>query len=156
MDFTVTDQQKELIEKLGVYLEESGIQPVTARVQALLLIADNTELTFEEIQNTLGISKSSTSGAINMLLTIKRIEYITKPGDRKRYFRSRIRDWQLQFKEKIDGLANIAEIYSEVLEQRSPETTDFNQSLKELIDFLDFFKIEVQGIFERWQEKRQS
>lgn len=156
MDFTVTDQQKELIEKLGVYFEDSGMQPVTARVQALLLIADHTELTFEEIQNILGISKSSTSGAINMLLTLKRIEYITRPGDRKRYFRSRIRDWQLQFKEKIDGLANIAVIYNEVLEQRNPDTTDFNYSLKELINFLEFFKGEVQGIFERWQEKRES
>jgi DNA-binding transcriptional regulator GbsR (MarR family) len=79
-EFKITQGQKELVEKLGVFYEKSGMQPASCRVMALLLVADQTELTFEEIQQSLSISKSATSGAINLLLTVNRVEYITRPG----------------------------------------------------------------------------
>ena len=94
----ITGAQLKLVEKLGVVFEQSGMQPAAARVASLLIIADKTELTFDQIRATMKLSKSATSNAINTLLLAKRIIYITKPGDRKRYFTSDIKEWKVGFR----------------------------------------------------------
>lgn len=96
----LTAKQRELIEKLGVAHEKSGMQPAPGRILGLLLVSDKTELTFEEIQNSLKISKSSTSASLNLLISLNRIEYITYPGVRKRYFRLKIFNWKEDMKRR--------------------------------------------------------
>ena len=81
-------KQDELIEKIGVHFEKEGLQPVAARILSLLTVSDKEEQTFDEIRDTLKISKSAASNGINLLLKINSIEYITKLGDRKRYFKT--------------------------------------------------------------------
>lgn len=149
----VTQEQKLLIEKMGVVFEKSGIPPAAGRVLALLLVADNTELTFEEITETLGISKSVISNTINLLLSINKIEYITKPGDRKRYFKLRVSFWRQDMLRDLQGQSILADLLKQVLEQRPGNTTDFNNNLKEIIDFLDFLVAEIPTIYEKWEKR---
>ncbi len=78
---TLTDKQKNLIEKIGIYIESEGMQPVAARILGLLYVADKPELTFDEVTDSLRISKSATSNGLNLLLHTQRIEYITFPED---------------------------------------------------------------------------
>ena len=98
MSIKLTDNQKELVESFGVVQEHMGLSPAAARVNALLTISDVIELSFDEIRETLQLSKSATSNAINSLLTMDRIDYKTKPGDRKRYFYSKLGQWQTSFR----------------------------------------------------------
>lgn len=39
-ELRLTDQQKELIEELGVFHEQTGLQPAAARIISLLLVSD--------------------------------------------------------------------------------------------------------------------
>lgn len=80
-------KQKELIEFIGRQNEKEGYQPVTARILGLLMVMDKEEYTFEEIVEEMKISKSSASTALKNLEIRGIIEYVTYPGDRKRYFR---------------------------------------------------------------------
>ena len=82
MSVNLTEKQKELIESFGVIQKRMGLTPAFARVNALLTICDETELTFEQIQDGLNLSKSATSNALQGLLAIDRIGYKTKPGER--------------------------------------------------------------------------
>jgi DNA-binding transcriptional regulator GbsR (MarR family) len=150
-DLKITERQKELIEKVGVTYEKSGLPPAVSRVLGLLLISDRTELTFDEIRDTLNLSKSATSNAINVLLTHSRIEYITYSGDRKRYFRSKVRDWQDGFNRTLETMEVFQNLFKEILEQRNPETKDFNIKLAEVIDFIEFFKLQVPEIYKKWE-----
>jgi len=154
-DFKITKAQQELIEKMGVVHERSGIQPAAARIIALLMISDRTELTFDEIQQTLGISKSSASVAINLLLSMNRIEYITRAGDRKRYFRSRIMAWREDMKSQIQRMTAMSQLLREILEQRPQNTGEFNSILAEVIDFMEFFQKEAPALFRKWDEKNK-
>ena len=151
----LTNQQKELVEKLGVLHERSGLSPASARLVALLLVADNNELTFDEIREALQLSKSATSNALNMLLNSEKVEYITKPGDRKRYFRSRLKEWQDNLKKSLDGLQNHSIVLKEVLQQRPTETQDFNQKLYDLIGFLDYVRDQLPHIFAQWEAQKK-
>ncbi len=151
----ITKSQLMLVEKLGVVFEQSGMQPAAARVASLLIIADQTELTFDEIRATMKLSKSATSNAINTLLNAKRIIYITKPGDRKRYFTSDIKEWKVGFLEKFGEMMTIVEVYNEVLKQRTKATPEFNKDLGEMISLMSFIFDEIPKLFNKWENQNQ-
>jgi DNA-binding transcriptional regulator GbsR (MarR family) len=148
----LTQKQKELIERMGVHSEKAGASPAQSRIMALLLVSDETELTFEEIYETLQISKSAASNAINALLATERIEYITKTGDRKRYFRSRIGQWGDDFDKRFNKMLEISQLMKEILEQRTKATKEFNGHLQKFINFMEFLQSELPELHKKWKK----
>src|SRR5699024_7126307 len=82
------------IERVGVFHEKKGLQPVVGRIIGLLLVAEPAEATFDEIQEALQVSKSAVSNALTFLQGREIADYTTKPGDRKRYFKLKVKDWR--------------------------------------------------------------
>lgn len=150
----LSDNQKQLVERMGVLNEKDGLQPAVSRILALLLVSPETELTFDQIRETLGLSKSATSNAINLLLTLNKLDYITKTGDRKRYFRSKISSWKDDVKAKFSMINGMGDILEEVLKQRPGNTTDFNKNLEEIIDFVRFMNKELPNVYRAWEKSR--
>lgn len=144
-------EQVQLLEKAAVLFEKGSMQPAVAKILALLLVSDNPELSFDEIRETLEISKSAASVAINQLLNSNRIEYITRLGDRKRYFRSRIKSWQEDMEEQNQGLKIAAEILQQILDQRPAETFEFNENLERIIAFLNFMQAEMPALYRKFE-----
>lgn len=151
----LSKMQETLIEKLGIANEKGGLQPAPARVLALLLVSDVTELTFDEIHETLNMSKSAASNAINLLLTTNKIDYMTKMGDRKRYFSSKVMYWQDNLKAELTNLNLVADLLKEVHSQRPKSTIDFNKKLKDVIEFIEFLHSEIPTIYEKWEKKKK-
>lgn len=153
MENKLTEKQRVLVEKFGVIQEQMGLAPAPARVDSLLTIADTPELTFDEIRESLQLSKSATSNAINGLLTLNKIGYKTKPGDRKRYFYSKTSQWNLSFRKNMLGLNAYTDIIREIHESRTKETKDFNLQLKDLADFIEYYITESIAIIDRWEKR---
>ena len=88
MDCCSPEKQK-LIEEIGVHFEKvHNLAPLAARIYILMILSPNDGHTFDEIIEITRASKSSVSTQLNLLLQTKKVEYFTKPGDRKRYFRA--------------------------------------------------------------------
>lgn len=80
-------EKEKLVEGLGVYLEqEKQIPPLAARIVAMLIINGNQGTTFEQLVADLGASKSTICTHLNALTTHGQVIYLTKTGDRKRYY----------------------------------------------------------------------
>lgn len=80
--------KEKLVEEIGVYIEQDGpLSPLAARIYALLMLCPRAGHSFDEIVELSKSSKSSVSTSLNLLLTNGGIEYFTKPGERKRFFR---------------------------------------------------------------------
>ena len=155
MLLTLTDHKLKLIEELGVLNEQSGMQPAAARIMALLMISDKTELTFEEIYETLNISKSAARNAINFLLSTDKVEYITQPGERRRYFRCKLKSLKDGVQKSMAGLDAFNAVLKKVLDQRPVGTREFNASLEELTQFLDFLKEELPVLYQKWEDRKR-
>ncbi|MGC1633581.1 MAG: helix-turn-helix domain-containing protein [Gelidibacter sp.] len=85
---SISIEKQKLIEEIGLRLKLTlRIAPLAARIYALLTVSSHEGLTFEEIREIMGSSKSSTSVNLNVLTQLKHIDYYTKSGDRKRYFK---------------------------------------------------------------------
>ncbi|MBL3657880.1 GbsR/MarR family transcriptional regulator [Fulvivirga sediminis] len=150
----LTDRQKELIEKIGLVHEQEGLSPAVSRVLGLLLVSDQIELTFDEIRETLNLSKSATSNALNIAMKINRVEYITKPGDRKRYFRSKIHLWRENLMADYRKKACWADILKEVCKCRCSETKEFNHALTDLVDFVEYMSQEIPRLYKCWEQDK--
>lgn len=151
----LSEHQKELIGKLNVYLEKNGMQPVAAKVMALLMVVDEPELTFDEIQESLQISKSATSNGINYLLDTHRIEYVSKVGERKRYFRNRITNWKDSYLESVERIKELNHIFKAILED-SHKIPQQQEKLRELITFIDFMSNEIRDSYDKWEQQRNN
>ncbi|WP_294675758.1 MarR family transcriptional regulator [uncultured Fluviicola sp.] len=149
----LTQEQRELIERMGVFYEQHGIPPMEGRIMSLLIVCDEPELTFDQIRELLGISKSTTSSALNTLLITKRVIYRTKPGDRKRYFASNILQWQESFTENFQKFFEVIKIMKEALNQRTPKTPEFNRQMAEFIEFTEYISVEFPRIYLEWTKR---
>ena len=84
-----SEEKKILIEEVGLHFEKAKqMSPLAARIYAIMILSPYDGHTFEEILEMTCASKSSVSTQLNLLLQLKKVEYFTKSGDRKRYFRA--------------------------------------------------------------------
>lgn len=151
---TLSEEQRQLIEQIGIYHENNGFQPAVARVVGLLLVSNRPELSFDEISETLNISKSATSNALNMLLNTGHIEYTTFSGDRKRYFRIKSSNWRDMFAKKMEDLSHLNGLLKRVLEVRKRENPIYDKKLGDFISFLDYMKERMPSLIEEWENSR--
>ena len=85
----ISKERSVLIEEVGLIIEErADLSPLAARIYASLILASDTGLTFDNISEAHQASKSAVSTNLKVLVRLKYVEYHTKFGERKRYFRA--------------------------------------------------------------------
>ena len=151
----LTKQQVELIQELAHVHETMGLQPAMAKIMALLTVSDDVELTFDQIKDTLELSKSAISQALSQLLLIKRINYKTRIGDRKRYFHVMITDWQSHVREQFSGIGMLVAVNRKIVSKRSSKNKEFNRNLEEMTDFLAFIHEQAPGLYRQYKGKKK-
>lgn len=149
-------KQDELIERIGVHFEKEGLQPVAARILSLLMVSDKEEQTFDEIRETLKISKSAASNGINLLLKIGELEYITKLGDRKRYFKLVSRDVASEVESKLDLFTDLCGMLKETIQLKKDKNSDVCKSFNRTINFHQFFKKSFLKIVKDWEKTQKK
>lgn len=116
-------KQREVVEQFGRHFDKEGFQPIAGRILGLLLVMDKELYTFDEIIEELQISKSSASNALRNLEIRGDIEYITLPGDRKRYFNFRKQHSGTIIEDMEKKLNSLRELTITILELKSdPES----------------------------------
>jgi len=85
----IKKEREELIEMFGIHFETfHNLPPLGSRIFATLILdACRCGITFEDLVEQTGASKSSVSTNLNMLLKLGKITYYTLPQDRKKYFK---------------------------------------------------------------------
>jgi len=132
-------RQKELVETMGRVYEKEGFQPIAGRILGLLIIMDKEQFTFDEIVEELQISKGSASNALRILEIREFIEYITKPGDRKRYFQLRKLDKFALVDEHLFKLKSACDYLQAVMELKANKDSENALFVKNVVDILNFF-----------------
>lgn len=149
----MTEQEQEIIERCAVFHEQIGLPPTQGRMMAYILLTENGEATFQDFVDHLGLSKSAVSNGLTTLQAMKILEYATKPGDRKRYFRIRQHSFRTQMNERLEHMLGVRSIMSEICEIRFQKclqnpTTD---RLTLLVEYFDFLKKELPKLHDRFE-----
>jgi len=149
-------KQKELIEEIGIYFDKEGFQPIAGRILALLMVMDKERFTFDEIVEELQISKSAASITLRNLEIRGNIEYITLPGERKRYFqlnRKNIFTIIDKFEKKLLKTKKFLNYVLELKENKtSPNAVFFN----ELLDLIQLIYNSVEKCKEEYKSNEKN
>ena len=85
----VTTLELQFAEEMGQFFESGGLTRMAGRVWAMLLVMDAPYLSAADLQDALGASAGSISGATRSLLQLGLIERINVRGERRDYFAPR-------------------------------------------------------------------
>lgn len=138
----------DLIEEIGVLFEQTHkITPLASRIVVMLILSPADGYTFEEIVEITNASKSSVSTQLNFLLQQNRIEYFTKSGERKRYFRASKGYLKLRLEELLENIQKeieLAERLTAFNRENNPEKYEMHKPLTSL--FQDYLKAQEENL----------
>lgn len=109
----INKEREELIELFGIHFESlHHLPPLSSRILATFILDScKREFTFEEVVETMGASKSSVSTNLNLLLKLGKINYYTRPGDRKKYYRP------AAFSERLDNYVKMIAFEQKIIDR---------------------------------------
>ncbi|CAM4059278.1 GbsR/MarR family transcriptional regulator [Flavobacterium antarcticum] len=144
-----------LIEDIGLALEErADLSPLSARIYSTLILSSDEGLTFEDIVTMHHASKSSVSNNLNVLIKLKYIEYYTKTGQRKRFYRasrfyvkSAMEKYNQMFEKEIEVLEKINS-FNKINNPERFESERYMGTIyqKHLIDTTEEFRRKIREI----------
>ncbi len=122
----------QFVEDVGLLLENAGLPRMSGRVLGWLLVSDPREQSFQQLTDALQASKGSISASTNTLIRIGLIERMSKPGDRKDYFRIPDGAWRELIRTRIRAIREVVNLAERGLELTSDRPEDDRQSLQEM------------------------
>lgn len=150
-----TQEKRMLIEDIGIILEyRADLAPLAARIYAALLISSNEGLTFDEIIETVQASKSTVSNNLNILVQLNYVEYFTRPGNRKRYFKASkfyVKNALEQYLTLLNKELEIINRVDSYNQENNPEKFNNEKSVRSLFreylnDEHNLIKVKIQEI----------
>ncbi len=143
-----------LIEEVGHNFEcRHNMSPLSGRIYGCLILSGIEGFSFEEIVEITQASKSSISTNINLLLQLNYIEYFTKTGDRKRYFRpteSYLKITLQSYKIIAEKELEIVKKINEFNKENHPEKFKQNESIGLIFqEYLNIHKENLQTTIDK-------
>ncbi|MDK2979412.1 MAG: hypothetical protein PWP52_2126 [Bacteroidales bacterium] len=149
-------KQKDLIEEIGIYFDKEGFQPIAGRILALLMVMDKERFTFDEIVEELQISKSAASITLRNLEIRGDIEYITLPGERKRYFQLNRKNIFTIIDKFEKKLLKTKKFLNYVLELKENKTSANAVFFNELLDLIQLIYNSVEKCKEEYKSNEKN
>jgi len=139
MNDELCKQKQALVEKLGVLIESKNqLAPVEARILSYIILTGKAGTTFEDLVTNLGASKSTISTHLNHLQDLKKIEYFTKTGDRKKYFVMNQEAILQSIDDMINTWSSQKELHVEIKEYKEKENLKISDETKKFdLEFHD-------------------
>jgi DNA-binding transcriptional regulator GbsR (MarR family) len=147
---------KEMVERIGIVCDKDGMPPLAGRMVGFFMLAEPPHKTFDELAEFLQASKSAISTTLRFLEGQGMVEYITFPGDRKRYFRLSVDSWDKVVMGKMDFLKMMHARVSEALQARSNDYPEFNMGLKAMMCLYEIFLEGLPKMIDLWQKRVQE
>ena len=102
------------------------------------MVMDKEQFTFDEITGELQISKASASNALKNLEIRGNIEYVTLPGDRKRYFQLKRYEGFRLIEEFEKKMADTLRLFNYIIDLKENKNSKNALFLKEMGDMIGF------------------
>lgn len=142
------EKKEKLVEEVGVYFENAyQIPPLAARIYAILMLCPKSGHSFDDLVEFTNSSKSSVSTNINLLLNAGNIEYFTKSGERKRFFRLSKNYLKISLQRYKDRVATELSLIKKVNGFNEEYNTSKFEKHKELVDlYLEYLSVHHKNL----------
>jgi hypothetical protein len=104
------DWPESFVEDLGALGPEVGIPRSMMRVTAWMIVCHPPEQSAQEIQDALRLSAAAVSGATRQLITAGMLERVSRPGERRLYYRLASGSWDAPLEAKLRALTRLRQV----------------------------------------------
>ena len=143
----------EVVEYMGLWFSSLGVPRSAGQIFGYLLACDPAEQSAGQIAEGVGISRASVSANARLLSSMNAIEERHRVGDRKTYYRLRSAWWIEVTVAKMGGFAELADMARRTRAAGGLTRTD---GLDELLEFSEFWSIEIPKLVERWYRRHDT
>ncbi len=147
----IEPQMMSFVNKMGKYYESFGFSRIGGQIVGLMLITE-TGISQEDLQRILGVSRSSISTNLKILLLNAGVEEIHVQGDRKSYFMFSDRAVEQSILRKISGYEYLKEVVNEGIENLKKR----GNSAEKLFGILQWINLDKEvslELLEKWKNR---
>lgn len=145
----------EFIERMGIVLSDDGMPRIAGRIFGLLLVSPD-EVSLDEIAWSLGVSKASVSSDTRRLEQRGLLERVSRPGDRRDYFRMRPDLLSNLMEYRLRRWNRVRDAVAEGRRALQGESPVVDERLADLADGLEHSIVNLAGALERWRASRTT
>jgi DNA-binding transcriptional regulator GbsR (MarR family) len=132
---------------------------MVGRVLGVLLVSGLEEHSAEELADLLRASRGSISSATRTLVQTGLVQRVSRPGERRDYFRVRPGAWNELMRERmaqVYALREMAERGLNVLDAVDSGEPEARRGLEEMHDFYTYWERELPAVLERWEQQNTT
>jgi DNA-binding MarR family transcriptional regulator len=151
-----TPAELHYVEEIALNFERQGLFRMAGRVIGWLLICDPPEQTFGQLAEVLQASKGSISAAMKFLVPSGIVERISRPGDRRDYYRCRPGAWADLARDQSRQYDDFRKLAQRGLELLAGAPADRRERLQDMHDFYAWLEREMPALWERWHAQQKQ
>lgn len=148
--------EREFVEEAGLVFEQRGMPRMAGRIIGWLLICDPPQQTMQDLTEALQTSKSSISTATRLLIQFGFIQRVSRPGERRDYYRMDADFWARAFENGVQQFVNFRQLAEKGLALLAGETPERKARLEDMYDTSLFMEQEYPALLERWHQLRKQ
>ncbi|KIA61274.1 hypothetical protein FG87_32070 [Nocardia vulneris] len=144
------------VEDFALVLERMGLVRMTGRAAGWLLVSNPPEQTFGQIADALQASKGSISGALKILVTMRWVDKISKPGDRKDYYAIRPGILPELTRQQSSMYSDLTAMTSRGLALFDDPNGEQAARVRDMHEFFVWMGKELPALIDRWYAEQRS
>lgn len=154
-DLELSDSLRQFIESMGVFFERYGVSRIGGRMLGLLMVAER-ELSLDDIVNALGVSRASVSTNARMLILYGMAQLVTRPGDRRDYYRLPQDTWAHATEAELEAILAMRRIAERGLAAARASDRAATEHLEEMVAYTDLVLEDRRNLLEHWRKRKRD
>jgi DNA-binding transcriptional regulator GbsR (MarR family) len=151
-----TAAELQYVEEVALGFERQGLFRMAGRVLGWLLICDPPEQTFNQLAEVLQASKGSISAAMKFLVPSGLVERISRPGERRDYYRCRPGAWAELARDQSRLYDEFRKLAQRGLQLLADAPAARRERLQDMHDFYAWLEAEMPALWARWRREQQE
>lgn len=154
-ELELSDSLQQFIESMGVFFERYGISRIGGRMLGLLMVSER-DLSLDDIAGTLGVSRASVSTNARMLILYGMAQLVTRPGDRRDYYRLPPDTWARATEAEMDAILTMRRIAESGLAAARASDRAATEHLEDMIAYSDLMLEDRRSVLEHWRQRKRD
>ncbi len=146
---------QEFIESMGLYFERFGLARIGGRILGLLMVADR-PLSLEDMSTALQVSRASVSTNMRLITASSLAEQISRPGDRRDYYRFGPDTWERALTTEVDGIYWLRRIAERGLAAVNGSEFTAREHLEECLEVCDLLARDRTDTIQRLRALKEA
>jgi len=150
-DLTLEPEVADFVERMGLAYEHMGIARTAGRLFGLLMIVDEPQC-LDGLAKTLQVSKASISTNVRMIYRMGLVSRITRPGDRRDYYRVRPGALERAVERRVAATREFIDLAQMGIDAVGEAHPAGRERLVEMRDYYRFMADGLRDLADRWKE----